>query len=183
MGGLGSFQLERGHALLAALICLRLVVARSGSWVLCVPHVWAERWEVELCLPCVLRGVWQRRVLGVATSYGCGLPRIESERAFSGMPPGRGKGGGKAAGRGVVASQGNAVPGRSAGPHMSSCPPPPPQDCRVVEILRDLGCSPELRSRLQERLDVTPPSVPPLSWKSGQALDTDWTSGNRWASG
>ena len=34
MGGLGSFQLERGLALLAALICLRLVVARSGSWVL-----------------------------------------------------------------------------------------------------------------------------------------------------
>ena len=40
--------------------------------------------------------------------------------------------------------------------------PPPPQDCRVVEILRDLGCSPELLSRLQERLDVTPPSAPPL---------------------
>ena len=33
MGGLGSFQLARGLALLAALICLRLVVARSGSWV------------------------------------------------------------------------------------------------------------------------------------------------------
>ena len=31
MGGLGSFQLERGLALLAALICLRLVVARTGS--------------------------------------------------------------------------------------------------------------------------------------------------------
>ena len=33
MGGLG-FQLERGLALLAALICLRLVVAGSGYWVL-----------------------------------------------------------------------------------------------------------------------------------------------------
>ena len=32
----------------------------------------------------------------------------------------------------------------------------------MVEILRDLGCSPELLSRLQERLDVTPPSAPPL---------------------
>ena len=42
-------------------------------------------------------------------------------------------------------------------------PPPPPQDCRVVEILRDLGCSPELLSRQQERLDVTPPSAPPLA--------------------
>ena len=32
--GFLSFKLERGLALLAALICLRLVVARSGSWVL-----------------------------------------------------------------------------------------------------------------------------------------------------
>ena len=69
-------------------------------------------------------------------------------------------------------------PGIAAGPQMSSCPTlrlpkqpkgkktdlplPPPQDCRVVEILRDLGCSLELLTRLQERLDVTPPSAPPL---------------------
>ena len=39
---------------------------------------------------------------------------------------------------------------------------PPPQDFRVVEILRDLGCSHELLTRLQERLAVTPPSAPPL---------------------
>ena len=32
----------------------------------------------------------------------------------------------------------------------------------MVEILRDLGCSPELLNRLQERLDVSPPSAPPL---------------------
>ena len=62
-------------------------------------------------------------------------------------------------------------------PQMSSCPtwrpprqpkvkkndpPPPPPDSHVVEILRDLGCSHDLLTRLQERLAVVPPSAPPL---------------------
>ena len=111
--------------------------------------------------------------------YRCGLPRSESEKAMSGMPPGRGNGGYKAAGRGVVVPpRETQFPGRCAGPQMSSCPTwrppkqpkvkkndpprPPPQDSRVVEILRDLGCSHELLTRLQERLAVTPPSAPPL---------------------
>ena len=129
----------------------------------------------------VLRGVWKRRVLGVTTPMLS--PRSESEKAMSRMLPGRGKGGGRAAGRVVVVlPRETKFPGRSAGPQMSSCPtwrppkqpnvkkndpppplPPPPQDFRVVEILRDLGCSHELLTRLQERLAVTPPSAaPPL---------------------
>ena len=127
------------------------------------------------CVACGRGGCWASRL----QCYRCGLPRIESEKALSGMPPGRGKGGGKAAGRGVVVPpRETQFPGISAGPQMSSCPTwrlprqpkgkktdlplPPPQDCRVVEILRDLGCSLELLTRLQERLDVTPPSAPPL---------------------
>ena len=129
-------------------------------------------------MACSRGGCWASRL----QCYRCGFPRIESEKILAGMPPGKGKGGGKAAGRGVVVPpRETQFPGRSAGPQMSSCPtwrlpkqpkakrsdtpspPPPPQDCRVVEILRDLGCSPELLSRLQERLDVTPPSEPPLA--------------------
>ena len=130
------------------------------------------------CAACSRGGCWASRL----QCYRCGFPRIESEEILAGMPLGRGKGGGKATGTGVVVPpRETQFAGRSAGPQMSSCPtwrpprqpkakrtdtpsppPPPPQDCRVVEILRDLGCSPELLTRLQERLDVSPPSAPPL---------------------
>ena len=128
------------------------------------------------CAACSKGGCWASRL----QCYRCGFPRIESEKILAGMSLGRGKGGGKASGKGVVVPPREIqFPGRSAGPQISSCPtwrpprqqkakrsespsPPPPQDSRVVEILRDLGCSPELLNRLQERLDVSPPSAPPL---------------------
>ena len=148
-------------------VCVRL---KGGSSNLASHADW-------YCAACSGGGCWASRL----QCYRCGFPRIESEKILAGMPLGRGKGGGKATGRGVVVPpRETQFPGRSAGPQMSSCPiwrhprqpkakrtdtpspPPPPQGCRVVEILRDLGCSLELLTRLQERLDVSPPSAPPL---------------------
>ena len=71
------------------------------------------------CAACSRGGCWASRL----QCYRCGFPRIESEKILAGMPLGRGKGGGKASGKGVVVPpRETQFPGRSAGPQMSSCP-------------------------------------------------------------
>ena len=58
-----------------------------------------------------------------SNAIGCGFPRIESENFLAGMSLGRGKGGGKASGKGVIVPpRESQFPGRSAGPQISSAP-------------------------------------------------------------